>query len=35
MQLQKHPNLIEPLNKRIKILAEGIKTTHQDTFLLF
>jgi hypothetical protein len=26
MQLQKHPNLIEPLNKRIKeILAEGMK----------
>jgi hypothetical protein len=26
MQLQKYPNLIEPLNKRIKeILAEGMK----------
>jgi hypothetical protein len=27
MQLQKYPNLIEPLNKRIKeILAEGMKS---------
>jgi hypothetical protein len=27
IQLQKHPNLIEPLNKRIKeILAEGMKS---------
>jgi hypothetical protein len=34
IQLQKHPNLIEPLNKRIKeILAEGMKATHQDTSL--
>jgi hypothetical protein len=34
--IQLKPNLIEPLNKRIKeILAEGMKTTHQDTFVYF
>jgi hypothetical protein len=37
MQLQKYPNLIEPLNKRIKeILAEGTKsdTTRYIRFIL-
>jgi hypothetical protein len=35
MQLQKYPNLIEPLNKRIKNFAEGMKNDTQDTFVLF